>query len=235
MKRVLTAVLALAFLLCAVTVSTAEVWVGAQGGPSFNSSTITIGPSTFDGSSLKLKSKTGFATGLALGYNFGDAGQPDWSKYFGVQMDVSYNSFNFVNDGSPYGKAFGYYATRGFPAERNISGDTIGLVFLAKGRLPLMADRDYPRGRVQPYVGVGPGVMFNSFDNTSDVASLKSTTNVALVAETGVSYFVTPRFSTKLAYRFQHQFDSDDTTYNGLPVKYDVNNHQAIVGVSYHF
>jgi opacity protein-like surface antigen len=215
MKKILVSVLIL--MMCFVATAQADVWVGVQGGPVFNGSNVTV---TSPFGSTTFKGRSGTTAGLVAGYNFVNYGAgaydwPNWAKYFCVQMDLSFSQYNLTNNFV------------------NINGDTVGVNFLLTAKMPLMVDKEYKGGRFQPYVGFGPGVSVNNFYNKFGNVP-KNTTNVALLAEAGVRYMVTPAFSANLAYRFAHQFNSDYNQ-NTLNVKTNSNNHAVMCGLAYHF
>jgi opacity protein-like surface antigen len=216
MKKILVSVLIL--MMCFVaTASQSEVWVGVQGGPVFNGNTVNV---TSPLGSTSFKGRSGTTAGLIVGYNFVNYGTcaynwPDWAKYLGVQMDLSFSQYNLTNNFT------------------NINSDTVGVNLLLTAKLPLMVDKEYQSGRLQPYVGIGSGVAINNFYNKFGSVP-KNTTNVALLAETGVRYMVTPAFSANLAYRFAHQF-TGDYAQNNLRVNTNSNNHMVMCGIAYHF
>ena len=129
----------------------AGAWVGVQGGPSFGTTQdITVTSPFINNTILNTKIRTGFTTGLIVGYDFVNQGYgpvwPEWAKYFGVTMDVGYTQMNF----SAQTRTLATGQVIGFS---NADGGNTALTFMLVGRLPLMIEKDYPAGRFQP----GPG------------------------------------------------------------------------------
>ena len=93
----------------------------------------------------------------------GYSGFPDWMKYFGFYTDFSYQSlemptqrltgFNFFNPGAS--------EVAGNP---QLSGHATTWASMFAGRYGFFPDSEVPFGRLQPYVAVGPAVMFTSMD-----------------------------------------------------------------------
>jgi opacity protein-like surface antigen len=194
---------ALAALL-AFTSAQAGPYVGIQLGPNFPA---TDGVSS-DGHFFRSPSfDTGLAVGGQVGFDFNDSRYqfPAWAKYFGVAGDYTFNTFD------PSHRMFHSY-----------TGNQNALSFLAIAKYPLMDSNDYPLGRLFPYVGVGPGIVWTSIGN-------RTATNVGLVVEPGVRYMITPQISGDVAYRFRYtapQFDR---------VSFDNYSNMLLFRVNYHF
>jgi len=185
------------------TSAQAGPYVGFQIGPNFSAA----GNSKVSGYSVTNPTfDTGVALGVQAGFDFNDARYsfPEWAKYFGVAVDYQFNTMNPNNT----------LYTR--------SGNQNALAFLGIVKYPMMITKDYPRGRLFPYLGAGPGIVWSSFGN-------KTSTDVGVVVEPGIRYMFTPKISGNLAYRFRYaapQFDN---------VKFDNYNHSIMAGVAYHF
>lgn len=81
--------------------------------------------------------KVDFGSSFTAGYRFGG-----WSEkypYLGIAGDISY--FKAGNE------AVKVYA--------------VPMSFLLMLRWPLLKSRDFPKGRIQPYVGIGPGFFYS--------------------------------------------------------------------------
>jgi opacity protein-like surface antigen len=96
--------------------------------------------------------KVDFGSSFTAGYRFGC-----WSEkypYLGIAGDLSY--FKAGNE------ALKVY--------------TVPMSFLLMARWPLLKGRDFPKGKIQPYVGIGPGFFFSYSEadfrpNLSDTVS----------------------------------------------------------------
>jgi len=148
-----------------------------------------------------------------------------------VQMDVGYTQSNF----STQNRNVNGVANVGFA---NVDGGRTNLSFMLVGRLPLMASKDYPNGRVNPYLGVGPSINFTSYDFTNYGGGSNISTNVGLVTEAGIRYMVTENFSAGVAYRFNYMPTSNNVSLPGIGnanLSGTQNAHQVLVRLAYHF
>lgn len=201
------------FLTAAVLVfglaigASAAMWVGPEFGPSFNSPIdVKVSGPKLNNTVYGMQARTGYASGIMMGYDFVNYGAgayayPEWMKYFGVAMGVSYNPLYFTSQTRSL-------ANGGFVSAPSIDGSNVALTFLAIGKLPLCVSDEYKGGRFAPYVGVGPGVVFTNMDFNKFGGNSQTSTNVGLVTEAGLRYFVTPNFSADVAYRYRYNVPS---------------------------
>jgi hypothetical protein len=118
-------------------------------------------------------------TGVLSGVNF-----PGWMKYFGFYMDFKYHRLDFDHQTVPAtlniaGASGGQYpglSEKGGTVNWNSSvsggengfatcwseGNASTLAFMFAARYGLYPDSEVPFGRLQPYVAVGPALMFVS-------------------------------------------------------------------------
>lgn len=198
-------VVALAMVGLLTTSALAGPYAGVQIGPSFPSGTDT----TFNGNSITDPTfYPGFAIGGQVGFDFNDGRHtfPAWAQYFSVALDYQFNTLNLSN----YNGLI----------DRNGNQHALSLLGIVK--YPMMKTADFPRGRLFPYVGAGPTLVWTS------LAGMNST-DVGVVVEPGVRYMFTPRISGDLAYRFRYMPVSS----NG--VKSNNMNHFVMLRASYHF
>jgi opacity protein-like surface antigen len=101
-------------------------------------------------------------------------------------------------------------------------------------RYGFLPDKEVPFGRLQPYVGVGPG--FEVIYAKDDSAK-----NFAIEALAGIRYMCTQNIGVFFEYKFSYQFDVE---YQDFPLNkqgpkgtmmFDVPHHRIVFGVSYHF
>ena len=101
-------------------------------------------------------------------------------------------------------------------------------------RYGFFKDKEVTFGRLQPYVGIGPGleIIYARFDSAK---------NFAIETMTGVRYLFTPNVALFCEYKFSYQFAVEYQNFiparygNGGTMTFDVPHHRFVIGVSYHF
>lgn len=101
-------------------------------------------------------------------------------------------------------------------------------------RYGFLKDKEVPFGRLQPYVGLGPGIeiMYGQSDSAK---------NFAIAALAGCKYMFTQNIALFGEYKFSYQFDVEYQNFllaenppSGT-MSFDVPHHRFAIGVSYHF
>jgi len=101
-------------------------------------------------------------------------------------------------------------------------------------RYGFLKDKEVTFGRLQPYVGIGPGfeIIYGRYDSAK---------NFALETLAGVRYMCTPKVALFCEYKFSYQFNVEYQDVlaakygNSGTVTFDVPHHRFVLGVSYHF
>ena len=103
------------------------------------------------------------------------------------------------------------------------------------GRYGFLPDQEVPFGRLQPYVGIGPGLVML-------YAEADSAKNFGLEVEAGLRYMFTKHLGGFLEYKFSKQWSAELDTQHVVPVTvnssnavFDFDRHQVVVGMAYHF
>lgn len=184
MKRVLArhlAILVIGLSPVAVGVrpAAAEWFLDAYGGVSMTSDadvTFQNGPTFED----KVKFDTVGMGGGRLGYWL--EGLP----WLGVAGDVS------------------YFAPAGDGTTLETSLEVVPLSPLVMFRLPLFESHEFPKGRLQPYLAVGPGFFLTSVkvDTPGGEQSTDWQFEVGLDARAGITFMITPGFGTFVEGRY---------------------------------
>ncbi|HAY21084.1 MAG TPA: hypothetical protein DCY27_02740 [Desulfobacterales bacterium] len=229
----------IAALVLAPTLCWAEMYVegyiggvaasSSSGGVSVNGTNVPGFEGRYDNPFILggLKVGTWFVKEGFLGYDY-----PDWMKYLGFHLDFSYHRLNFSRQ-----------LITGTGVTIESEGYAATLAFMFTGRYGFLPDQDVPFGRLQPYISVGPGILFSGQKATAGTGAASidtpsnSTTDIALVVDAGVRYYALKNVSLDAFYRFRWAEPKYNYTVlgNTLDVKPDYQLHSFQIGVAYHF
>ncbi len=138
--------------------------------------------------------------GLTIGYDFVNKGfgaysWPDWMKYFTFATDFTYNRISIPTQTVDIEfngiKARGPFSINGYAATWS---------FLFIGHYGFLPDSEVPEGRISPYLGVGPAILFSGF-NFDELGS-SSSVNIALQSELGVRFMALKNVSIDVGLRY---------------------------------
>lgn len=195
-----------------------DFWVGGQIGGVFtpDRNVKVTAPGFAFTSKISISTDAAFSAGAIVGYNFCLPYRPSWQRYFGVALDFQWNQFNQSIDHSP-----------------SFNGNQFALGFLARGQYPLMGDESFTRGRWVPFIMAGPAVVWTTTD-FKDFGGNKTSTNIGVVAEIGLEYFIIPQLSIGPSFRYRHVFGPN---YEVQGVKLDSQLDQFMIlgRMAYHF
>ena len=247
--------LVLALILVVAGSAQARVWVGAQIGGNFAANTdVENNTPGFNLIFRNVKVEPSVIGGLTIGYDFVREGflgynYPDWMKYFSFATDFTFNRFdmreqfgNLTVNGTPDVGFFPGWPIG--PTGTRVEGTMAVWSFLFIGKYGFFPDSEVPFGRLQPYVAVGPGIMFSSLrgkmffpveEALRDVGD--SSVDIALVTEAGVRFMALRNVSLDVSFRYRFGSPSYSFSASGIPmtVKLDANQFNAIFRASYHF
>jgi len=222
-------------------------WSGTRvfsGGEAYVTSGSLNVPGRFDPAVIGgLKIGTWFVKEGFLGYQY-----PDWMKYLGFYIDFSFHRLNFRRQLADTRLHF----VETFLDNSSIVGDRSGqstfwsegyaptLAFMFAARYGFLQDSVAPFGRLQPYLAVGPGILFasqqptinfrgtgtdNYFDSDGNpIATLpasssftrtltsKSEAAICLAVDAGLRYMALKNVSIDLF--FKYRFAQPSFTYN---------------------
>jgi opacity protein-like surface antigen len=96
-----------------------------------------------------------------------------------------------------------------------------------------MGDESFTRGRWVPFIMAGPAVVWTTTD-FKDFGGNKTSTNIGVVAEIGLEYFIIPQLSIGPSFRYRHVFGPN---YEVQGVKLDSQLDQFMIlgRMAYHF
>jgi opacity protein-like surface antigen len=219
-----TSVVGMAVLLAALLalsgVAQSAMWVGAELGANFPMSPkvtaagTNLGGVDFDATVIG---------GATIGYDFVNSGTgayawPDWMKYFSIATDITYNPIRI-------------HAIGGNAAPSTDKGYCVAWAFLLMAHYGLFPDSVVPSGRVNPYIGVGPAIVWSGF-NLGQFSG--NSTNVGLVVEPGIRWVVLPNVSIDTSVRYRMAEPS--YSFDGVDVKLEpLHQLSFLVRANYHF
>lgn len=240
-------VLLMAAVLALPGVAQSAMWVGGEIGANFigsNDMKVTF-PGPFN-TTAKFKGgafDVSVIGGLTLGYDFVNSGfggyaYPDWMKYFGFAVDYTYNRAIIKNQFLPTtinGTSIGN--TTFLTQNSQSDGYVSALTFLFYGHYGFFPDSEVPSGRLHPYIGVGPAIVWTGVNLGSQGLGSATSTNVALVTEAGVRFMALPSVSLDLAFRYRYYTPSWEFSTPAGKVGLDttINSFSVLTRVAYHF
>jgi outer membrane protein W len=226
----------LAALLALPGVGQSAMWVGAELGGNFPLSS-SVDLSAPGGGSLNAKDVNftpSVIGGATIGYDFVNAGfggyaWPDWMKYFSFAMDFTYNQLNTPS--SETVKVNGVSTEIG-----RFNGNEKVLTFLFMAHYGFFPDSEIPTGRVNPYIGVGPAIIWSTLDSGTLGGGTAHATNVGLVVEPGIRWVCFKQVSIDTAMRYRYASPSWDFGNGNATAKINGLNQLAfLVRANYHF
>lgn len=229
------------------------LWIGAQGGPRYipNADMVQRTSWNFEKTYENVKFDVNVTGGLTVGYDFINQGflgrdWPFWMKYFGVMLDVTYENLSFDQQVVMVREQRNLYhldtGPKNYPAY--ISGGSSSMVAfspmvsLKYGFLP---NAENPFGRLQPYVGVGPGFVISNPEINGWATEEKNKLDVALVVETGLRYMIFRNVSLDAAFRYRTILTKFGNSYyvpgvsGVIDLDWDPHLFNALFRLSYHF
>jgi opacity protein-like surface antigen len=171
-------------------------------------------PGTFDPAVRGgLKFGTWFVKEGFLGYDY-----PEWMKYFGFYFDFSYHRLNMRRQS---GHSSIIVSEDGVGHSHNSfffsEGTAATLAFMFAARCGFLKDSEVPFGRLQPYLAVGPAILFasqqpklitNNFDNAflsrSYKGGSKSDAFIALAVDAGVRWMALKNVSIDIFFNYRY-------------------------------
>jgi len=230
----------LAALLALSGVAQSAMWVGAELGGNFQPGTKMTASAFGLSASTNADIKASVIGGATIGYDFVNAGfgayaWPDWMKYFSFAMDLTYNRVDVNASNSGLGALLA-------PGSR-LNGYEVAWTFLFMAHYGFLPDSEVPGGRINPYIGVGPAIVWTgvdfkvSGDRTPPVTRWEfgqNAMNVALVVEPGIRWVCFKNVSVDTAFRYRYSVPSWGN--NNVTVKANPLNQLAfLLRANYHF
>jgi opacity protein-like surface antigen len=158
-----------------------------------------------------LKIGTWFVKEGFLGYNY-----PEWMKYFGFYLDFCYHRLDLKQGNFNFGVFPGNVFSNNLNANLETEGTAATLAFMFAARYGFFKDSEVPFGRLQPYIAVGPAILWSTQDPTVDFFALntsrnigqfsggpRSSTDIALAVEAGLRYMALKNVSLDLTFKYR--------------------------------
>jgi opacity protein-like surface antigen len=215
------------------------MWVGAELGGNFNSYPEISVKGRGINESSQTEIRPSVIGGVTIGYDFVNAGfgayaWPDWMKYFSFATDITYNRLCIQDVGPGIGKFFAI--------DSRLNGYEVAWTFLFMAHYGFLPDSEVPSGRINPYLGVGPAIVWTGVDATIPTVGgnqysqrgSDSAMNVALVVEPGIRWMAFKNVSIDTAMRYRYSVPS--WSVNNLTIKVNpLNQFACLVRANYHF
>jgi opacity protein-like surface antigen len=224
-------------LLCWVPAVWAEPYIAAYAGYSLLSDTdlkadtvSVLQPIPFQVKGIRFSTEVDNSAifGGKIGYWF------DFFPLVGAELDI----YGFSPDiFSPPQTSGTIRLTKSNDFDLGVTAVSINLM----GRYPVLKSPDFPRGRIQPYIGIGPGLFITSIDDLEpdprDNIGSKTLTFGGLQIIGGLKFFLLKKLALFAEYKFSH-FTAD---LSGASERFNLGATQNIDashfygGVAYHF
>jgi len=221
-----------AAMLALSGVAHSAMWVGAELGGNWVKGSGNTNVLGFD-TSADYSFKPSVIGGVTLGYDFVNAGfgayaWPDWMKYFSFAMDLTYNKL-YLNSISNI--SVGQFNFPNSSINVQVDGYCVAWTFLFMAHYGFLPDSEVPSGRINPYIGVGPAIVWSGFDLGGRSVDAM---NVALVVEPGIRWVALPNVSIDTAFRWRYAAPSYNIGGVDLNVN-PLNQFAFLVRANYHF
>jgi len=178
-----------------------------------------------DSTARNMSIDPGVTGGIKLGYFL------DSCPYFGVEAEGSIGNQPQPSQTVSLSPPVGGVVTTGRVTNQNLLVWTMALHLV--GRYGFLPDQEVPFGRLQPYVGIGPGLVVL-------YAEADSAKNFGLEVEAGLRYMFTKHLGGFLEYKFSKQWEVELESQQmaNMPARtatFDFARHQVVAGLAYHF
>lgn len=167
----------------------------------------------------------GFVAGIKFGRYFNAL------PYFGLEMETNYSRNIIRGQTVSLSRTLPSGASRVF-----IPTDSFYIWCMQTNlvaRYGFLPDKEYPFGRLQPYVGLGTGfeIIYGFYDSAK---------NFSIATQAGLRYMATANLGIFLEYKFSYQFNVEYEAKRIFPnqigiVTFDVPNNRIVCGVAFHF
>ncbi len=176
-----------------------------------------------------IKTDTGYTVGARVGYWFESLpvlGLSLDTFYFSIPLPAQTLSATATFSGEFLGRPITFTAT----GEAQVPAvDLPAAAFSPQVSLrwPLLVSQEFPKGRLQPYIGAGPAWAFTVDSDRLDV-------ELGAEARAGAALHVVSYLALFAEYRYV-TFPGFEVVARGLAYTVDINSNQAVLGLSFRF
>ncbi len=160
-----------------------------------------------------LKTDPGFSAGAIVGYNFCMPYRQEWERYFGVALDFQWNQFNHPD----------------------LGGNQFALAFLGRVQYPLWGSEKFTAGRLVPFLMAGPAIVWTTSSFSNFGGGSKTATDLGVVAEVGLEFFMWPHLSIGPSFRYRHVFGPSYSSPANVDVASQLDQFMVLGRLAYHF
>jgi hypothetical protein len=222
-----------AAMLALSGVAQSAMWVGAELGGNFPLNTnvnADVGP--FSGSLGRVSIQPSVIGGAIIGYDFVNSGfggraWPDWMQYFSFATDITYNRLQITGAQHDNNNIV-------LASNMKLKGYELAWTFLFMAHYGFLRDSEVPSGRINPYIGVGPAILWTGFENPIGSGGADAM-NVALVVEPGIRWVCLPNVSIDTAMRYRYAVPSYDLGSNVNLSLNPLHQFAFLLRANYHF
>jgi len=227
-------------------VAQSAMWVGAELGGNFPlKSDVKFNAGPLDASVGNVAIQPSVIGGVTIGYDFVNSGfggraWPDWMKYFSVATDITYNKLNIHGgqdvDVTIQNVNLGRNSL--FTTNVWLKGYEVAWTFLFMAHYGLMPDSEVPAGRIHPYIGVGPALLWSGFESPIGDGRADAL-NVALIVEPGIRWMALPNVSIDTSMRYRYAVPHYDlgtlAGFGDVTMQPTLHQFSFLVRANYHF
>ena len=216
------------------------VWVGAQAGLNYIPNTNIVEKKSWELQRTyeNVAFDVNYLGGLTVGYDFVNEGfwgnaWPAWMKYLSLVLDSTYENISFKHQ----------WVKVGNEVELSPSGNIrmFSITPMIIGKYGFIPNAEIPFGRLQPYVGVGTGIVISNPEVSGLIAGGSNKADMSLVVESGLRYMLFWNVSLDAAFRYRTVPTKFGNSYDApgdnrkIDLDFDPELYSVIFRVSYHF
>ncbi len=205
-------VLPIAAMLLLPEVVCGGIWAGVQVGPGYIRDTNIVQRTDLENERTyeNIKFDINFLGGLTVGYDFVNEGflgraWPTWMKHFSLVLDSTYENVSFqhqlVTVVVKGNLVTPHQSFSGFSPSGTIS--MFSLTPMIIGKCGFIPSAEIPFGRLQPYVGVGAGILISNPEISGLTTMERNKLDMSVVVESGLRYMLLRNVSLDAAFRYR--------------------------------